>query len=160
MFSHLFSRITLFHQNESRFELVFNLSDMCRVSYRTCSSYKSQIYCHRPCELHHNKSKTTNLAVTINRQQQNKTDKAAELDSMRQYVTDKSTFFDDIELESHDDQKQITIRDIIKSYVYYSFTFQSTSAYFTVLYDIRYYFLSTLMYFSTLSTLLHPQVVD
>lgn len=41
-----FRHITLFHQNESKFQITCNLSSFCGISYNTYAGYKSHIYRH------------------------------------------------------------------------------------------------------------------
>lgn len=45
-FLKFFRHITLFHQNESKFQITCNLSLSCGVSYNTYAGYKSHIYRH------------------------------------------------------------------------------------------------------------------
>ncbi|CAF3186591.1 unnamed protein product [Rotaria socialis] len=42
----------MFYQNEARFQMTCKLSSTCGVSYRTYSTFKSQIYRNRSHELH------------------------------------------------------------------------------------------------------------
>jgi len=46
-----FRHITLFHQNESQFQISSNLSSKCDVLYKTFSAYKSHVYHHHSSEL-------------------------------------------------------------------------------------------------------------
>ena len=46
-FSKFFRHITIYHQNEPRFQLTCNLNKNCGIVYRTYSGYKSHVYrCH------------------------------------------------------------------------------------------------------------------
>ena len=47
-FAQYFRHITLFHQNEPKFRIVYDLAQTCGTMYRTFSAYKSHVYrCHQ-----------------------------------------------------------------------------------------------------------------
>ena len=51
-FLKLFRHITVFHQNDARFQITCDLDVICGVVYRTFSAYKSHIYRHHAQYLH------------------------------------------------------------------------------------------------------------
>ncbi|CAF1425434.1 unnamed protein product [Adineta steineri] len=65
-FLKLFRHITVFHQNEPRFEITCNLDVSCGVSYRTYSAYKSHVYRHHANHLHATQEITTNSNIISN----------------------------------------------------------------------------------------------
>jgi hypothetical protein len=79
-FSVYFRHITLFHQNESGFEISCNLNSTCGVSYRTFSAYKSHVYRYHYSELTTKNNFDISNTVVIDDREQNDKDLTVEAD--------------------------------------------------------------------------------
>ncbi|CAF3813633.1 unnamed protein product [Rotaria sp. Silwood1] len=69
----MFRHITVYHQNESNFEITCDLHNTCGVLYRTYSAYKSHIYRQHLSELHSAEKDNNNIntILAIGQQQEN-----------------------------------------------------------------------------------------
>ncbi|CAF1481600.1 unnamed protein product [Adineta steineri] len=79
----MFRHITLYHQNESKFEMTCDLHSTCGVLYRTYSAYKSHIYRKHLTELH--SIEEISNTFSINDQQKEDTNFINETDSFNTY---------------------------------------------------------------------------
>ncbi len=75
-----FRHITLFHQNESEFQISCNLNSKCGVLYRTFSAYKSHVYRHHSSELTTKANSNVLNTVVIDNREQNDKDLNIEMD--------------------------------------------------------------------------------
>lgn len=119
--------ITLFHQNESRFQISCNLSSKCSVLYKTFSAYKSHVYRHHSSELGTKTNSDISNTVVIDQTNQNDKDLNVDIDLIydddEPYDLNNPTELVDLlkhnidQLDSNVNQKEvITMSDIKRSY--------------------------------------------
>ena len=130
-FLKLFRHITVFHQNDARFQITCNLDATCGVVYRTFSAYKSHIYRHHVQHLHSSYESTVvsniidNNNVQLNNQnidepkdQTNFVDEYAEFDSINNEDEHEEDYYTTSSLSKNDQTNNIlSMMDVKRSYV-------------------------------------------
>jgi hypothetical protein len=107
-FLKLFRHITVFHQNEPRFEITCNLDVSCGVSYRTYSAYKSHVYRHHALHLYSTHEIITSSNIISNNDlQHNNQDFNGENDDP--YFFDDHAESDSLNSEDEEDNHYTTL---------------------------------------------------
>ncbi len=113
-FSMYFRHITLFHQNESGFEISCNLNSTCGVLYRTFSAYKSHVYRHHSSELTTETNSNISNTTAIDESEQNDTDSNVEVDLIYNDDDDDGSYLlhDPTELDLSNDSGKLSDSNI------------------------------------------------
>lgn len=135
-FSTFFRHVTLFHQHDSKFTIICNLSQTCGTLYRTFAAYKSHVYRKHQAELHAVYQQPSNISSPVDCHGQDEINGTSESDSMEESFDDDASLAEDDSIDFQgessfnsylmdelmgknnlQEENEITMKTIVKSFI-------------------------------------------